>query len=362
MRPSDKSPLVLAFPLDYGAEDVMDAAAALAKGLDAPLLPVHALGGSERACRPKEGERERDTIEAWLEPISRRGIAVLPPIVRPGRPAQLVPAIAAREGAQLTIVGSGRSPTARDWLLGTTAERIVRASAGPVWIARGTVPGPDMPVLVPTDLGDETRLAVVAGARWARLFGAALRIVHVLPELEPLAADRSAIEIEALGARARARIEEVLKQVDIEVPVELQLAHGAVGAALLHEAERAGLVVILQPDFEMLVPASLGSHVERLVRMSRASVLAVRDHDAARQRTVREQRAGWVSGVRKEAESALLEGDPARAERLLANIKVSVPASPAIEDALARAIESQGRTEEAERHRALARWLRAEMA
>ena len=117
-----------------------------------------------------------------------------------------------------------------------------------------------------------------------------------------------------------------------------------------------------QPDFEMLVPASLGSHVERLVRTSRASVLTVRDDDTARQRELREERARWVASLRSEADDAMSAGDAPRAERLLCSAKIAAPTSAAVEESLARAIEQQGRAEEADRHRALARWLRAEMA
>jgi nucleotide-binding universal stress UspA family protein len=352
------SPIVLAFPLDYGAEDVIDAALPLAKRLGAPVVAVHAT----RSARARDAnERERDTVTAWLEPIARAGVTVLPTIVEKGRAEQLVPAIAARLGALLTIVGSGRGSTVQDWLLGTTAERIVRASAGPVWIARGTMPSEELPVLVPVDLGEETRLAIIAGARWASLFGATLRVLHVLPEAEPLAADQGARALEAEEARARAQIAGIASELAVDVPIEIRIAHGSLAPTLLLEAEQAGLVAITQPDYEMLVPASLGSHVERLVRVSRASVLAIRDDDVARQRTIREERARWVATLRKEAEVALAAGDAPRAERLLANAKVAAPASPRIEDALAEAIEVQGRGEEAERHRALARWLRADL-
>jgi nucleotide-binding universal stress UspA family protein len=362
MRPSEAHPIVLAFPLDYGAEDVMEAAGALARELGAPVLPVHATRGERDSLAAlRASDRERDTIEAWLEPLARKGITVRPPIVERGRAEQIIPSTAARVGAPLTIVGSGRGATIRDWLLGTTAERIVRASAGPVWIARGTMPSPKLAVLVPVDLGAETRFAILAGARWARLFGATLRIVHVLPEVEPLAPDRSAQAIEELETRARARVAEVLAQVDIDVPVEVRLTHGPIGSSLLREADDAGLIVIAQPDYEMLVPASLGSHVERLIRAARCSVIAVRDDDVSLQRVVREERAAWVALLRTDAEKALADGDPARAERILASAKLAAPASPRVEDVLARAIESQGRTEEAERHRALARWLRAEL-
>ncbi|MDQ3031597.1 MAG: universal stress protein [Myxococcota bacterium] len=352
-------PIVIAVPLDHGAEDVIDAAAALASRLGAPVLPVHAIGASANASDVADA---RASIESWLGALARRGVTVQPLVIEAGRPEQVIPAIAARAGAPLTIVGSGRGSTIRDWLLGTSAERIVRASAGPVWIARGTLPSEPHPVLVPIDLGEHTRVSIIAGARWSRLFGTPLRLLHVLPEVEPRGDERTARRIDELTTAARTRIVELVDQIDLDfVPIEIRLTHGPIGATLVREAEDAGLVAITQPDYEMLVPASLGSHVERLMRTSRASVIAVRDGDAARQRAMREERARWVASLRSEAEQALEDGDPARAERLLLNAKIAAPASPRIEDVLARAVELQGRSEEAERHRGLARWLRAEL-
>ena len=364
MKPTEGSPIVLAIPLDHGAQDVLEAAAVLAKQLGAPVLPVHGVGWRARLRTRSElrGTTEdlvlvRSTLDAWVEPLREAGVEVLEPVVESQRPEQLVPAIAARAGAQLTIVGSGRGSTARDWLLGTSAERIVRASAGPVWIARGTSPGAALPVLVPVDLGEETRLSILAGARWARLLGARLRVLHVLPAVEP--ATESAID--ALRVEATKQIELALAHLDGDLVSEVAFAHGPIGASLVSEADDAGLVVIVQPDYEMLLPTTIGSHVERLIRSSRASVVALRDHDAARERAVREERASWVATLIQEAEAALADGDPARAERLLSNAKIAAPASVRIEEALAGAIEAQGRAEEADRHRALARWLRAEL-
>ena len=118
----------------------------------------------------------------------------------------------------------------------------------------------------------------------------------------------------------------------------------------------------VHPDYADLVPASLGSPLEHLIRTSRASVVAIRDIDPASQRRVREERARWVATLLEEADAAMGQSDPARAERLLTNAKVIAMVSPKVEDALASALDAQGRNEEADRHRALARWLRNELA
>lgn len=358
--------IVLAVPLDHHAEEVIDTARAIATRLGAAVLPVHAGSiGDEQRSHVRRNGGVRETIVAWMEPLVRAGVRVLEPLIERERPEHLVALAAARSGASLILAGSGRGATVRDWLLGSTAERIVRASAVPVFVARGTLPSRTAPVLAALDLGDESRLALAAALRWARAFGAPLRVLHVVREeidVDRASAEDALARIELSERGARARIAELLESVDASgVAVEVRIAHGEPGAIVIGETSQCGLLVMVQPDWEMLVPASIGSRAERIVRMSRASLLAIRDDESERQRELREERWRWVVTLSREAEGALREGDPARAERLLANAKIVAPTSAPIEDALARAVDAQGRTEEAERHRALAKWLRREL-
>jgi nucleotide-binding universal stress UspA family protein len=360
-----KPVVVVAVPLDHLAEDALDGAAAIARGIGAEIVPVHAHRVSEGGLgHVMANGGVGPTLAGMIEPLRKRGLDVRDAIVEEARPEQLVPQVAARLGAALVVVGSGRGSTIRDWLLGTTAERIVRACAAPVWIARGTLPSKDRPVLCPVDLGDESRLAIAAAARWARAFGSGVRVVHVLDEIEPGATDRTLSILEKTERSARERLAQLVASVDaadvaIEVRIERDLG---VSAAILREAEDAGAMVLVQPDWEMLVPASLGSRTERWVRRSPISVLAIRDDEVERQRHTREERYRWIATLEREALAALGAGDAARAERLLSNAKIAAPASARIEEALARAIDAQGRTEEADRHRALAAWLRGAFA
>lgn len=363
----NQATIVAGIPLDHTVEDVLDAlhrlSLALREGDASPVvLPVHARAlGDELRAHVRANGGVRETLVRWTEPLRRAGITVLEPVIEDGRPEHVVARAAARAGAALVLAGSGRGSTVRDWLLGSSAERIVRTCAAPVWIARGTFPGPTAPVLAPVDLGPQSRLTIAAALRWARMFGAPLRVLHVIREEVDLAELEPAVaRLEQTERDARAAITTMLEGLDTRgVEVDVRMPRGRIAAIVLAEAAASGLVVMVQPDWEMLVPASFGSHAERIIRTSRASVIALRDDESAPRIEAREERWRWVAELVREAREAEGAGDSARAERLLENARIAAPASPAIEEALARVLDAQGRGPEAERHRALAAWLRA---
>jgi nucleotide-binding universal stress UspA family protein len=355
--------IVVAVPLDHGVNEVIEAAGAIAGRLGASILPVHAhRPGDDGLPDVRDNGGARASIAAWLAPLRQRGIEVLEPVVEHGRVEQVVALAAARHGAMLVVAGSGSGATIRKWLLGSTADRLLRASRVPVFLARGTLPSPTAPVLCPVDLGIETRLSIAAGLRWARLFGAPLRILHVRPEMEPGDGARTLAVLDREDAGANETIGSALASLEASgVDVEVRILGGGVVEQIEREASEAGIIVAVQPDWEALVPGSLDSRLARWIHGSSASIVAIRDDDVPRQRELREERARFLVTLLREAETALGEGDAARAERLLDNAKLVAPASPRVEEALARSLTMLGRGEEAERHAALARWLRDEL-
>ena len=100
--------------------------------------------------------------------------------VRVGRPHTEIARVAADVGADLVLVGPhGDRP--RPWKpLGTTAERLVRASPVAVLVARNVRPSPPRQILVAVEEADIT----AAVLRWARhaaeTFDADVTLVHVL--------------------------------------------------------------------------------------------------------------------------------------------------------------------------------------
>lgn len=89
-------------------------------------------------------------LEAQIASVATRGSFVCH--VVPASPAEAILDVADREGADLVVVGASRRGPVASTLLGTTPQRVLRASRVPVLVIRG--PGHDAPrrILLTTDL------------------------------------------------------------------------------------------------------------------------------------------------------------------------------------------------------------------
>lgn len=361
MRIDVTQPVVVGVPLDATTVDVVAAAAALAERLETALVPVHALRPwpfptARRTAEEADGARA--TVRQQFAAYAGSGLRVAEPIVRESEPSACLLDVAGEVHAQLLVVGEGTGPTVKKWLLGTVADRVVRASSCPVFIARGTMPSAERPIVCPLDLSPHSRLGFEAALRMARRFGAPLRVVTVLPGpgMWP-GVDALAVQAAGLESAARREIEKLTSEHDTRgVDVDVRLRGGEPTEVILEEAALGALVVLASRAFDMLVPASLGNVTSRVLRGTRCSVLAVRDTDEAPER--RERRLERVLLLRADAKKATSSGDLEAAERLLRMAAALQPGNASIEEDLAGVLDRAGRTDEAERFRALAAILR----
>jgi nucleotide-binding universal stress UspA family protein len=263
--------------------------------------------------------------------------------------------------AQLLVVGATRGQTAAGWLLGTVADRVVRIARCPVFVARGTLPGPGRPILCPVDLSAHSKLGFVKALQMARAFEAPLRVLTAIPPASRAAIEALDDRAVALEGLARQETAELVRAHDTrDVSWQADVVAGDPATEIVAAAEPASLVVIASRAFDMLVPASLGDVSSRVVRESRCSVLCLRDLDDAPE--VREAQIRRVVALRDQARTALAEGDLERAERDLRIAAAILPGHASTVDDLAAVLERSGKTDAAARHRALARILRASHA
>ena len=362
MRIAVKQPVVVGVPLDDTTQDVVAAAAALAQRLETTLVPVHALPPwpfpTARRTWP-EAEQAITELRRHLAPIATAGLGVTEPIVRESEPGACVLDVAAEVHAQMVVVGEGTGPTVAKWVLGTVADRVVRAARCPVFIARGTMPSADRPIVCPIDLSPHSLVGFEAALRMARRFEAPLRVVTVLPSTGLWQGiDALALEAEGLETATRRELEKLTREHDTKgVALDVRLRAGDPTDVILEEAGLGGLVVLASRAFDMLVPFSLGNVTSRVLRRTRSSVLAVRDLDEAPER--REKRFERVKTLRSDAMKTASSGDLETAERSLRMAAALRPGNAAIEDDLASVIERLGRKDEADRTRALAEILRS---
>jgi nucleotide-binding universal stress UspA family protein len=355
-------PVVVGVPLDASTREVVDAAVALATRLETSLVPVHTLSPWLFPNVPRdaaEGEAARRAVADALAPAMHEGgPPITETIVVESSAARELLEVADRVHAQMLVVGGGQGATIGGWLLGTVADRVVRSARCPVFVVRGSLPGPDRPILCPIDLTPHSHLGFEAALRLARRFEAPLHVLTVLPRASQRAS-MAALDAEAarLERAAREEVAALVRAHDVrDVALRVDTVAGDAAAEIVDASRAAHLVVLASRAFDLVVPASVGDVASRVLRNARCSVLTVRDLDS--NATERDAQLRRIVALRNEARAALENGELARAERVLGIAHALLPGHAAIADDLATVLDRAGRAEEADRYRTVARILR----
>ena len=355
-------PLLLTLAFDADSEDVVRSATALARAMGAPLAVVHTLPWLRlESDVHAEGRiaKTRETLLEHMAPVVAQGVEVLEPIVDRGRPDEIALDVSAHIGAQMIITGGGGPANVRRWVLGSIAERLVRASAVPVYVARGIPPTNDLPILCPIDLTPHSRAGLHAAIRMARLFGSPLRTITVIPE--ETKGWLSMADLEHAVAREEAVADEQVREfvgaMDLgDIEVDHRVVMGNPASRIVEASRDAWLLAIASRDFTLLKPTALGGVTERAIRMSRCSLLAIRDDDPSG--ADREVGIRQLSRLKRDADAHLERGRPERALPLLELAASRAPANALLQERLADALEALGRRDEANARRRLAAIIR----
>lgn len=236
------------------------------------------------------GATLRGQVESALASLLESLPTQVPPVVPAldivtGAPADEIQKAAARTGADLVVMGTRGLGAAGRLVFGSTAERVVRASAVPVLVvpeygpermsveqgsARFTVH--DVLAAIGFDPND-AEVARAAGA-WARGTGATLTLAHIClaapaPVWWPFGA---APEGERLDT-AMAQLRTIASETDGAAPSDLEVRQGAVDTALgeLARERESGLVVVSRGGGQH----RLGATASRVIAATQVPTLVV---------------------------------------------------------------------------------------
>lgn len=308
-------PIVCATDLSPGGARAVDLAASTARDLGAPLRLVHAtdvgpVGDPSTWTTPahrvlaERVQRRAAQLTTLLEAERARAATVAPEVdaaLLDGRPWQAVVEDASRAQARMIVVGPhGQSgpaeilrASALEWLLGITADRVVRYAPCPVLVAPHTGELPALAGgrwLVAVDFEPPSREALVLALRLAKKVGATVTALHVLAELPaiaqhstPMAEDPAAeldpsVDTQGAQTRLRAMIDEARASVPDAPEVGERVVRGDPAIATADAATELGatLIVIGTHGRRGVAHALLGSVAERILRRARQPVLCVR--------------------------------------------------------------------------------------
>lgn len=173
--------IVVGTALDPSSNDVVGAAAALAKALDAQLTVVHAsspppislwLPASEPDWLTEVERMQRQRV---VEQVRSMGLHEVQIRVDSGLPDFVIIDAAQELDADLVVVGAVTASNKAAKLLGSTAEHVVRESDRPVLVIRQPLKLPLRRVLAPVDLSPAS----------ADAFRCGMRMLAPLSETEP---------------------------------------------------------------------------------------------------------------------------------------------------------------------------------
>lgn len=198
-------------------------------------------------------------------------------IARPGRPGIVLDEVAREQRAELIVVGARHHGALVRGLGGSTAHQLVRTAAVPVLVVGGSSHAPQR-LLVATDLFTAAAPTLSTARRYAELFHAHMRVVHVIepakyPIVVPLSLDESVVE-----ERACDEFERLVEQEQPGIPAsDRMVRRGRADEEIAEEvaAWRADLLVVGSHGRGWIDRLLIGSTTERLLNRLPTSLLVV---------------------------------------------------------------------------------------
>lgn len=288
--------ILAATDLSPACDPVLRAAGAIALRTGAALHVIHAfdlppspyLDGRQGATTfPGRIASARAALQAQVERTVPAGVPVAEQRIEIYAAHRAIAEYAAALGAGLVVIGPHTHEGLEAGVLGSTADRLMRTLQAPCLIVRGDFALPLRRVLVPVDLSEAARPALVHALRWADALGHAAEppardtevvVVHVVPRLADapeLPFDHATVapgvnaEVEAAFQAAGAPRHVSVRE---EVLWGEQPADEIVGLA---QREWMDLVVVATHGHGALARALVGSTASAVARRAPCPVLLV---------------------------------------------------------------------------------------
>ena len=297
---AESCPILIASDLSDASEAAVTRAMQLAAGRGCPLTALHVIQEEPLWWVVKSRDLDPDDLRGELLREALAGLQsqlkdaagqleIEPPAsdvqARLGKPAAVASEMSASLDAGLIVVGAHGRHAVRDWFIGTTAEKVVRAGNVPVLVARVEPTHSYQKVVVAVDFSESSRAALDAALAWAP--GAQFTLVHAYETLFESYIDvvtyenlRRELEYD-LYERLRAFAHEA--GIRSEHEPDYRVIAGHPGTAVVDAAVRAhaDLTVCGTQGETGLRHLLLGSVAQHILRESRSDVMTVRArHDA----------------------------------------------------------------------------------
>ena len=234
--------IIYATDFSASAENAGRLASLLARKFDAELLMAHSFVLSQAAMEvemetgPSGKSAQRRDLEAALAKAAQRfggGVKQVTPVLVEGDPRERIPALAKQHAPSMLVMGtSGRGRLERG-VVGSVAERILRATDQPALTVGPHVPAFDPNtstfhrVLYATDLPPVAAQAATYAAGIADAFQAEIDVLHVIHPEDQRQPDRL--------NKIQAEFNTILEGMAAQHDTEIRRPKGFVEAGVAHE-------------------------------------------------------------------------------------------------------------------------------
>lgn len=204
-----------------------------------------------------------------------------------GEPFVEITRFAIREKVDLVVTGSRGLSAWEQFLVGSTATKVIRKCPGSVWIEQNSdVSGPRR-VLVATDFSDLSRIALREAAYIAGLAGGELQVLHVIDALDlPDGVVASTPEGDSVRDRinehSKRRLDDFIASAQLDPNlIQRRLSWGTPWKEIgnLAKHHEIDLVVIGTVGRSGIRGMLLGNTADRLLRTCHCGILTVKDPD-----------------------------------------------------------------------------------
>ncbi len=271
--------IMVATDCSQASKDALRMAVHMAKVFQSELFLLHVISTARHLSLPLDQLRKQalqriNELKKDLEQVGIRSTAII--AVGPASFERILQS-AEEHDVNVIILGSREKNETDSFLLGITAERVIRRSSKPVWIVKRGCPPLIKKIVCPVDFSDPAGRALQNSIHLARVLRAELSILHVI--------SKPAKSKVASHQAQQKDFEVFLKNHDFyNVTYTKEIRRGAAHLNILDliKEKSADLVVMGSVGQTGLAKISLGQVAVKVVREMPCSVITFKSEHAIR--------------------------------------------------------------------------------
>jgi len=275
---------IVATDFSPAAKAAVQQAIWLARTSGAKLAMTYAAPDSMQSFKTAHEIRQESAVKMKeiMEDLGATDLDI-PLQTRIGQPIVVIIHAVQQGGFDLVLAGSRGHGDWTQFLIGSTAKRLVRKCPVSVWIVKSEDVGPPKVILTPTDLSDVSRKAIREGLWLAEQSGAEFHVLHVVDsqkvrEEEASKQPPSSSAQHEIDAEAMRQLDEFLRPLETAVRIHSHVTQGVAWQeiGLMAQQLNADLIAIGTVGRSGVKGMLLGNTAEKVLDTCDCSMLTVK--------------------------------------------------------------------------------------